>query len=135
MLVEAARSPQGPTDGFLRHIENCSPPISVLKLALISSLPAYGAISHSLNSIDPESVRRIDEFVAMTQPMAERPPLLTEREVELIALLREGKQRKEIAALTFRFENAIKSQLRGLYRKLEARGAKEALERARVLGY
>lgn len=135
MLMEAARSPEGPTEEFLSQIENCSPPISLLKLALISSIPSYGRISHSVNSIDSESARRIDAFISTTQPLAEQPPLLTEREVELIALLREGRQRKEIAAMTFRSENTIKSQLRGLYRKLEARGAKEALERARTLGY
>lgn len=58
-------------------------------------------------------------------------PRLTQREEEVLKMLRLGRSRKEIAGLQMRSENTVKSQIRSLYRKLDAGTLEEALEAAR----
>jgi NarL family two-component system response regulator LiaR len=56
---------------------------------------------------------------------------LTERESELLALLPTGMSNRELAAHLFLSENTIKTQLRGLYSKLQVRNRTQAVAVAR----
>ncbi|MFC0672801.1 LuxR C-terminal-related transcriptional regulator [Brachybacterium hainanense] len=67
--------------------------------------------------------------------MALRPvPRLTAREHEILVLLLETDRRAEIAERLFVSLNTVKSQLRGLYGKLDAGSRDQALSRALDLG-
>ncbi|HEX6310604.1 MAG TPA: response regulator transcription factor [Acidimicrobiia bacterium] len=57
---------------------------------------------------------------------------LTERESELLALLPTGMTNRELAAHLYLSENTIKTQLRGLFAKLEVRNRTQAVAVARA---
>ncbi len=52
---------------------------------------------------------------------------LTDRESEILALITQGKNNAEIAALTYLSPNTVKSYIRGLYRKLEVESRTQAV--------
>ncbi len=52
---------------------------------------------------------------------------LTDREAEILALITQGKNNAEIAALTFLSPNTIKSYIRSLYRKIGATSRTQAV--------
>jgi len=52
---------------------------------------------------------------------------LTDRESEILALITQGKNNAEIAALTYLSPNTVKSYIRGLYRKLEVDSRTQAV--------
>lgn len=62
-------------------------------------------------------------------------PRLTPRELQLLAGLRAGKSRTEMAREVFVSENTIKTQASSLYRKLGVRSKDEALTVASTWGY
>lgn len=59
---------------------------------------------------------------------------LSERELEVLALLASGRTNSEIASSLFVSVGTIKSHTGNIYRKLEAKNRAEALARARELG-
>jgi DNA-binding CsgD family transcriptional regulator len=66
---------------------------------------------------------------------ATQPPLvdLSEREVEVLALLASGRTNSEIARDLFVSAGTVKSHVNNIYRKLEVRNRAEAIARAREL--
>lgn len=133
MYLEIAARRKDPTTGSITELKNLyATQNRLLDLALLSTVPGWGSVGDSLG-LDQESLRRIRVF-QQAFPTPETVPELTEREVELLQFLREGLTRKQMATASFRSENTIKTQLRGLYRKLNAVDSSDALERARVLG-
>ena len=60
--------------------------------------------------------------------------MLTPREADVLDALRQGLTRAEIAQQQMRSENTVRSQVRSLYRKLEAGSLEEALATARQYG-
>jgi DNA-binding NarL/FixJ family response regulator len=52
---------------------------------------------------------------------------LTDREAEILALITQGKNNAEIAALTYLSPNTVKSYIRGLYRKIEVDSRTQAV--------
>jgi len=52
---------------------------------------------------------------------------LTDRESEILALITQGKNNAEIAALTYLSPNTVKSYIRGLYRKLDVDSRTQAV--------
>ena len=52
---------------------------------------------------------------------------LTEREAEILALITQGKNNAEVAALTYLSPNTVKSYIRGLYRKIEVESRTQAV--------
>ena len=68
-------------------------------------------------------------------PAADRrlPEPLSERELEVLALISAGKSNKEIARELFLSMSTIKTHINRLYRKLGARSRTEALSRASML--
>lgn len=52
---------------------------------------------------------------------------LTDREAEILALITQGKNNAEIAALTYLSPNTVKSYIRGLYRKIDVNSRTQAV--------
>jgi DNA-binding NarL/FixJ family response regulator len=52
---------------------------------------------------------------------------LTEREAEILALITQGKNNAEVAALTYLSPNTVKSYIRGLYRKIDVDSRTQAV--------
>ena len=59
---------------------------------------------------------------------------LTEREVDVLRLLKAGRSRSEVADALYVTANTVKSHVRTIYRKLGASTREEAVERAHELG-
>jgi LuxR family maltose regulon positive regulatory protein len=66
------------------------------------------------------------------QPTAEST--LSQRELEVLALLAAGKTNAEVAESLFISLGTVKSHSANIYRKLEAKNRTEAVARARALG-
>ncbi|MCW4467316.1 LuxR C-terminal-related transcriptional regulator [Glutamicibacter sp. MNS18] len=132
-LELAARCPHGPTSAHLEQLQQLHGSHGqLLALFLLSTIPGWSSVADLLD-LEQESRQRI-AIVSDALPVAQAMPALTEREIELLQLLREGLTRKQMATRTYRSENTVKTQLRGLYRKLGAADGTEALERARIAG-
>ncbi len=52
---------------------------------------------------------------------------LTDREAEILALITQGKNNAEVAALTYLSPNTVKSYIRGLYRKIDVDSRTQAV--------
>jgi LuxR family maltose regulon positive regulatory protein len=67
-------------------------------------------------------------------PGAERPEPLRERELEVLTLVAAGKTNQEIAKELFVALSTVKTHIKNIYGKLDARNRTQALARARELG-
>jgi len=68
--------------------------------------------------------------------LSEQAPasILTQRQIELLPLLAEGRSNKEIAAKRYISPVTVQTHLQNIYGKLHAKGRIEALRKARELG-
>jgi LuxR family transcriptional regulator, maltose regulon positive regulatory protein len=66
-------------------------------------------------------------------PVAEFPEPLSERELEVLALIAAGKSNLRIATELFVSVGTVKTHINNLYRKLDAHSRTQALARAREL--
>lgn len=71
---------------------------------------------------------------AATAPFADRPAPLTDREIDILALLPGPMTQRDLAAALFVSPNTLKTHLRAIYRKLGARSRADAVLRARRAG-
>ncbi|NLE98817.1 MAG: helix-turn-helix domain-containing protein [Propionibacterium sp.] len=111
---------------FCRQWEESGELSDLLPLHLLGRTPELRASG----ILSEEQACRLEALPSPT-PAGEAAPELTPREEALLTLLRQGRTRREMAQLTIRSENTIKSQLRSLYAKLDASSATEALEKSR----
>jgi len=65
-------------------------------------------------------------------PPAEARPVLSERELEVLRLMAQGKSRAEVAAACHVQANTVKAQLSSAYKKLGARSRIEAVRLAKT---
>ena len=61
--------------------------------------------------------------------------VLTKREIEILALLVDGCNNKEIAARLFIAQETVKTHLQNIYSKLDVRGRLKVIKKARSLGF
>jgi two-component system NarL family response regulator len=75
------------------------------------------------------AIKLIDEFKQMSQP--DRGPVstlrLTERELEVLRLVAQGLNNKDIAKRLFISENTVKNHVRNLLEKLQLHSRMEAV--------
>lgn len=127
----AASNPEGPSEEVAQLINKHHHQSGVLlDLALLSMVAGWSNIA-KLMELSPEEHARLDSLRHLIPEQLQLRPQLTPREKELLQMLRAGLSRKEIAVRSFRTENTIKSHQRSLYRKLEAKDARSAVENAR----
>lgn len=71
---------------------------------------------------------------AATAPLPDGPPPLTDREIDILALLPGPMTQRDLAAALFVSPNTLKTHLRAIYRKLGAQSRADAVLRARRAG-
>jgi LuxR family maltose regulon positive regulatory protein len=92
--------------------------------AIIESCPDPGILA-----------QRVEEVARKLTPVRLRPDsALTERELEVLRLLAEGRTKAEVAAKLFLSYSTIHSHTKSIYRKLDGASRDEVVERARELG-
>ena len=96
-------------------------------------VPGWSQVGRSLE-LEPAEFQRLGFVLDQAPTQLPKRPVLTAREQEVLRQLRAGMTRRQIAEAGFRSENTVKSQMRSLYRKLEAADVEQALENARAWG-
>lgn len=88
--------------------------------------------------IEPSVARRVfAEFArlnAITPPTPKLPEPLTEREVDILRLIAQGKSNREISETLFLAEGTVKNYVTALLQKLDVRDRTQAALRAKELG-
>ncbi|MFF5792542.1 response regulator transcription factor [Paeniglutamicibacter sp. NPDC012692] len=130
----AARNPLGPTPETLRRVQLMHRDSGVLyDLAILGMVPGWSEVGMTLD-LEPEEFQRLGFVLDLAPATLPRRPVLSAREQQVLRQLRAGMTRRQIAETDFRSENTVKSQMRSLYRKLEASDMDQALENARAWG-
>lgn len=130
----AARNPRGPTPATLQRVKQQHRDSGVLyELAILGMVPGWSEVGRHLE-LDPEELQRLGYALDLAPTPLPRRPVLTVREQEVLRQLRAGMTRRQIAEADYRSENTVKSQMRSLYRKLEASDVEQALANARAWG-
>jgi LuxR family maltose regulon positive regulatory protein len=120
-------------EGFVRIFVDEGPPMAHL---------LYEALSHG---IAPDYVRRLLSAFPDAKPDPAAPPStqasesdwiepLSEREIEVLALVAEGLTNQEIASRLFLSHHTIKAHTRNIFGKLDVHNRTEAVARGRALG-
>jgi LuxR family maltose regulon positive regulatory protein len=81
-----------------------------------------------------QRVEEVARKLTPAQVRADPESVLTERELEVLRLLAEGRTKREVAATLFVSYSTIHSHTKAIYRKLDGVSRNEVLERARELG-
>ncbi|PRB70279.1 LuxR C-terminal-related transcriptional regulator [Arthrobacter sp. MYb213] len=106
---------------------------SLSELSMLMLIPGWGEVAEIIK-LDQSSKVILQDVKEDSGAPTHRRPSLTPREREILAQLRSGMSRREIAEETFRSENTVKAQMRSLYRKLESNDLEQMLEQARLWG-
>lgn len=130
----AARNPEGPTPAALKQVWRLHRDSGALyEISILGLVPGWSEVGRSLD-LAPEEFQRLGYALDLAPTPLPRRPVLTVREQEVLRQLRAGLTRRQIARAEYRSENTVKSQMRSLYRKLEASDVEHALEHAREWG-
>ena len=133
-LDVAARNPDGPTPEAVARLQLLfSGSTDLAKISYLRMIPGWAPVTADLE-VGPEDRLRLATSVFSSAASHAGRPLLTPREYEILRQLRAGLTRRQIAESGFRSENTVKTQIRGLYRKLEAKDVVQALGNARNWG-
>ena len=98
---------------------------------------ASGFVSKDWDAGDvARAVRMVGLGMTVFEPAREgpAPPLLSEREREVLDLVAQGATNREIASRLFLSPHTVKEHTSSLYRKLKVRNRTEAVQRAQRLG-
>ncbi|GAA1883494.1 hypothetical protein GCM10009715_32320 [Paeniglutamicibacter psychrophenolicus] len=130
----AARNPEGPTPQALQRVRRLHRDSGVLyEISILGLVPGWSEVGRALQ-LEPEEFQRLGYALDLAPAPLPRRPVLTAREQEVLRQLRAGMTRRQIAEADYRSENTVKTQMRSLYRKLEASDVEHALEHARNWG-
>ena len=86
------------------------------------------------NSLQRRTKRPGADIGTTPEKIAHNPIELSQRESEILHLLTTGQTNKQIAEELFISPNTVKTHLRNLFEKLDARNRTQAIHRARKLG-
>jgi LuxR family maltose regulon positive regulatory protein len=119
--------------GMIRTLADLGPAL----VPLLHRLDVTGAVldhvAAILTAIEPDTEPAADG--AETVPMVAGEPALTPREFDVLGLLAAHKTNKEIARELFIAPGTVKKNTVRLYDKLNVHGRREAVAKARTLGY
>ena len=109
-------------------------------VATAQDLGVHGYLSKALTArelVDALEAVHAGEKVLSRPPTSVRAPTggdwpgrgegLTDRESEILALITQGKNNADVAALTYLSPNTVKSYIRGLYRKIDVDSRTQAV--------
>jgi LuxR family maltose regulon positive regulatory protein len=122
-------------EGYVRTFADEGPPMSALlsevleiqrRERLASDVPAY-YLRKLLAALDHDAS-------GAATPGSGLPEPLSEREMEVLALIAAGKSNRQIAKDLFVAQSTVKTHVNNIHRKLDARNRIQAVARARELG-
>jgi LuxR family maltose regulon positive regulatory protein len=102
-----------------------------LAQAGVGSLREYAVQLLSQFDSEPQFISTSQEKIAPTDNLIEP---LSQREMEVLCLLAQGRTNQEIARQLFVAPGTVKAHTASIYRKLEAANRTEAVARARLFG-
>ncbi len=108
-------------------IGDCEPTLADRLAALLSDVPG-------LRLAEPGEASDAVLVASADSPVEARPLALTQRELEVLALLAEGASNKVIARRLGISVNTVKFHVRSLFDKLDAIGRTDAVAQAARLG-
>ena len=119
--------------GMVRRLADLGPPLVPLLHRLDVTGDGLAHVGAVLAAIEPET----DGSVATAQsaPTVAGEPALTPREFDVLRLLAEHKTNQEIGRELFIAPGTVKKNTVRLYDKLNVHGRREAVAKARALGY
>ena len=126
--------------GFIRLFVDLGPRMAELLKQLIRKNIAVGYIGRILAAIKEDAHRTVqsesDHLTAQASPLGAQPLIepLTNRELQILDLLPQRLQNKEIAAELSISSETVKEHLNNIYGKLNVGNRLEAVEKARTLG-
>ncbi|NKG20036.1 helix-turn-helix transcriptional regulator [Paeniglutamicibacter terrestris] len=130
----AARNPQGLTPELVQRLQRLHQESGVLyELSILGMVPGWSEVGRSV-VLEPEEFQRLGYALDLAPAPMPKRPVLSAREQEVLRQLRAGMSRRQIAEAGYRSENTVKTQMRSLYRKLEASDMEHALDNARAWG-
>ena len=126
--------------GFIRLFVDLGPQMADLLKQLVKQNVAVNYIGEILAAFKEDEDRAMqdesDHLTAQSPPLSTQPLVerLTNRELEILNLLGQWLQNKEIAAELFISPLTVKKHLDNIYGKLNVSGRRQAVEQARDLG-
>jgi LuxR family maltose regulon positive regulatory protein len=124
--------------GWIRNFVDLGAPITELLERLNQSDPGHTYAQQVLEACRAETLANppSGEDDKMRLPLSEQASgsMLTQREIEILPLLAEGLSNKEIADRLHIATETVKTHLKNIYQKLDAKGRIAALKAARAMG-
>jgi LuxR family maltose regulon positive regulatory protein len=126
----------GAPEGYVRTFVDEGPEMAVL-MAEVLEVQQRGQL-YPPNRVSAHYLRKLraaleQEAPDLASPSAELPEPLSERELEVLALVAAGKTNWEIAGELFVAKSTVKTHIKNIYRKLDTHNRTRALARARDL--
>jgi LuxR family maltose regulon positive regulatory protein len=138
MLTEALALAE--PGGFIRLFVDLGPQMADLLKRLIKQNVAVDYIGRILNAFSEDERRALqaesDHLTAKSPPLGNQPLAepLTHREIDVLELLAQRMQNKEIAAKLYISPETVKGHLKNIYQKLDTANRREAVEKAKNIG-
>jgi LuxR family maltose regulon positive regulatory protein len=126
--------------GFIRLFVDLGPQMADLLKQLIKQNVAMGYIGRILDAIREDEHKAMQDesehIVAQSQPLSTQPLVetLTNRELEILELVTQRLQTKEIAEKLSISTETVNTHLKNIYRKLNVHNRRQAATRAKDLG-
>jgi LuxR family maltose regulon positive regulatory protein len=118
-------------EGYVRLFANYSSVVSPVLKEIKGNPPAIGLLRRLAPTPPASSIEVLTRKPGWERGKAD----LTHREIELLKLMAEGLQYKEIATRTYLSLETVKTHAKNIFRKLEVNTRLQAIRRAEALGF